>query len=305
MEYANLNGSGAVTYTGWFVNGCRSGEGRCFFHRTGEEYEGEFVCDEPSDLALFRHGGPFEEVCGALPPPSTSPGGDAAAAPRTDDGADAPGGDGAPGHDGADGGGSPSSSPTITPPKEGGRGSDETLNNSLMSAITTARSSGNLSDANNSGAKAARRNSGRGRVGSNNFSLTSLNIDVKSLDVYDYNTEDPRLYRYANGDVFNGRLDANGLRQGSGTYTEHKTGSVYNGEGWTWLACLLLRFSLPFWAHCTLLTVGDWKDSKRHGVGHLKLSSGLVYSGEFHEDSIRGEGSLTLINGSLYNVSLL
>ena len=75
------------------------------------------------------------------------------------------------------------------------------------------------------------RNSGRGGVGSNNFSLTSLNIDVRSLNVYDYNTEDPRLYRYANGDVFNGRLDVNGLRQGSGTYTEHKTGSVYNGEG--------------------------------------------------------------------------
>ena len=232
MEYANLNGSGAVTFTGWFVNGCRSGEGRCFFHRTGEEYEGEFVCDEPSDLALFRHGGPFEEVCDGLPPPSPSPGEEvAASAPRADDDADAPDDDGGHGHDDGDEGEAPLSSPATTPPKEGGRGSDETVNKSLISAMTSVRSSGNLSDANNSGAKAARRNSGRGGVGSNNFSLTSLNIDVRSLNVYDYNTEDPRLYRYANGDVFNGRLDVNGLRQGSGTYTEHKTGSVYNGEG--------------------------------------------------------------------------
>lgn len=67
-----------------------------------------------------------------------------------------------------------------------------------------------------------------------------------------------------------------------------------------------LRFLAFILAHFTFLClIGDWKDSKRHGVGHLKLSSGLVYSGEFYEDSIQGEGSLTLINGSLYNVSLL
>jgi len=227
MEYANLNGSGAVTFTGWFVNGCRSGEGRCFFHRTGEEYEGEFVCDEPSDLALFRHGGPFEEVCDVLPPPS--PEEVAAGGPRVDDDAEATSDDGAPDHDGDAEEEAAVSSPTTTPPQVGGRNSDETLNNSLISAMTSARSSGNLSDA-NSGTKPVRRNSGRGPLGSNNFSLTSLNIDVKSLNVYDYNTEDPRLYRYANGDVFNGRIDGSGLRQGSGTYTEHKTGSVYNGE---------------------------------------------------------------------------
>ena len=65
------------------------------------------------------------------------------------------------------------------------------------------------------------------------------------------------------------------------------------------------RFSLScFRSLHFCCVIGDWKDSKRHGVGHLKLASGLVYSGEFNEDSIQGEGSLTLINGSLYNVSL-
>ena len=54
MEYADL-GSGESAYTGWFVNGFRHGEGRCFFHKTGEEYEGEWACDEPIGLDLFQH----------------------------------------------------------------------------------------------------------------------------------------------------------------------------------------------------------------------------------------------------------
>ena len=60
MEYADF-GPGAVTYTGEFINGFRHGEGRCFFHSTGEEYEGDFVCDEPVDLNVFQHDGPLLE----------------------------------------------------------------------------------------------------------------------------------------------------------------------------------------------------------------------------------------------------
>ena len=61
MEYADL-GAGAATYTGWFVNGLRHGDGgRCFFHQTGEEHEGRWVCDELVGLAAFFQGGPFAE----------------------------------------------------------------------------------------------------------------------------------------------------------------------------------------------------------------------------------------------------
>lgn len=60
MEYADF-GSGAVTYTGEFINGFRHGEGRCFFHSTGDEYEGDFVCDEPVELKVFQHNGSLSD----------------------------------------------------------------------------------------------------------------------------------------------------------------------------------------------------------------------------------------------------
>jgi hypothetical protein len=60
MDYADI-GSGAFSYTGEFINGFCHGEGRCFFHKFGEEYEGDFVCDEPVGLKLFQHHGPILE----------------------------------------------------------------------------------------------------------------------------------------------------------------------------------------------------------------------------------------------------
>mmetsp|Transcript_991 Transcript_991/g.1635 ORF Transcript_991/g.1635 Transcript_991/m.1635 type:complete len:458 (-) Transcript_991:72-1445(-) len=60
MDYADL-GPGAITYTGEFINGFRHGEGRSFFHSTGEEYEGDFVCDEPVELKIFQHDGPLTD----------------------------------------------------------------------------------------------------------------------------------------------------------------------------------------------------------------------------------------------------
>jgi hypothetical protein len=61
MDYADT-GSGTSNHTGWFVNGVRHGIGRCFFHKTGEEYEGEWVCDEPIELKIFQHHGPYIET---------------------------------------------------------------------------------------------------------------------------------------------------------------------------------------------------------------------------------------------------
>ena len=58
MDFADT-GAGKSTYTGEFFNGLRHGEGRCFFHKTGEEYEGEWAFDEPVDLRLFQHDGPL------------------------------------------------------------------------------------------------------------------------------------------------------------------------------------------------------------------------------------------------------
>lgn len=58
MDYADC-GPGVITYTGEFINGFRHGEGRCFFHGTGEEYRGDFAFDEPIALKIFQHDGPL------------------------------------------------------------------------------------------------------------------------------------------------------------------------------------------------------------------------------------------------------
>jgi hypothetical protein len=103
--------------------------------------------------------------------------------------------------------------------------------------------------------------------------MSSLISDM----AFDY-TEDIKFYKYDNGDTFEGYVDKfSGFRQGLGVYTEHRTKSIYSG---------------------------DWKDSKRHGAGHLKLASGVEYLGEFVDDKIHGEGRLT-VGTVVYTVSLV
>ena len=265
MEYADL-GSGLSAYTGWFVNGFRHGEGRCFFHKTGEEYEGEWACDEPMDLRVFQHNGPLVEGSGGEEVVA-----DCIECPL----------------------GTPPTSLDIkndTQDKPKSRGRRSSLGTELNSSMASACSAdtdesialSSMEDrtiANNSPPnaipQALRRSIDRRSLPTES---DNLSLSIKSLSVFDYSTEQGlRLYRYQNGDIFKGRLDRENKRQGSGVYTEHRMGAVYNG---------------------------DWRDSKRHGVGHLRLASGAEYSGEFFEDKIHGQGSLTLIDGTVYTVSL-
>lgn len=236
MEYADL-GSGASVYTGWFINGVRHGEGRCFFHKTGEECEGEWACDEPTDLKLFQHDGPLLE----------GPSGDEEelSVSAREEGGDILKNIEAPPKKHAVNRRSLRSS-TIS----------SELNSSLVSAVSAASTA----------------------AGSAITDLDDQWSSKKSLSAsFTYSEQGLKTYLYENGDVFKGHLEkATKLRQGSGVYTEHRMGSAYNG---------------------------DWRDSKRHGVGHLKLASGVEYSGEFFEDKIHGQGSLTLIDGSVYTGS--
>lgn len=106
---------------------------------------------------------------------------------------------------------------------------------------------------------------------------SDITSSMKSQPVFDFCEECIKLYKYQNGDTFEGNVDrVSGMRQGSGVYTEHRMRSTYNG---------------------------DWRDSKRHGAGHLKLASGVEYTGEFFMDNIQGQGKLTL-GGSVYTVSI-
>jgi hypothetical protein len=109
------------------------------------------------------------------------------------------------------------------------------------------------------------------------ITMSSMESLLESLSVINFNRECKMLYKYENGDTFEGYLDKiSGLRQGAGVYTEHRMGNRYDG---------------------------DWRDSKRHGTGYLKLASGLEYRGDFFNDTIQGEGNLT-IGGFVYTVSI-
>mmetsp|Transcript_41147 Transcript_41147/g.86419 ORF Transcript_41147/g.86419 Transcript_41147/m.86419 type:complete len:972 (+) Transcript_41147:1-2916(+) len=306
MEYSDL-GSGESAYTGWFINGVRHGQGRCFFHSTGQEYEGEWACDEPTALKIFQHDGPLvEEDCTSgeeegddvvetieCPPTSLTQLHNALSKETTTTATTS------------------GKSSEQNPASSYHRKSSNELNSSLVSVSSSTYQSqetvaetvgdsivggGTVESIALSSITVPQSASHRGRSTNKEVvqptsvasqrsvrcSVTdteNLSLSMKSLSVYEnYNSEQGlKIYRYNNGDVFKGRLDrVTNLRQGSGTYTEHRMGSVYNG---------------------------DWRDSKRHGVGHLKLASGVEYSGEFFEDRIHGQGSMTLIDGSVYTGS--
>lgn len=291
MVYADRR-SGKSTYTGWFVNGVRQGLGKCFFHRTGEEYDGEWACDEPIGLKIFQHQGPFTETpcldasCTSCVPPFVG-GGDATRTtqytPQTL---------------------SSFGRLSLDGNRPRRRLSQEMLSSSTISVSTESSCNGGpcpsvmdesaialsglenvtiatrelISDSNNAviaPVPRIRTKKSRLRVSTAESDIMS---SMKSLAVFDFSEECVRLYKYQNGDTFEGYLDKfSGLRQGSGVYTEHRMGSTYNG---------------------------DWRDSKRHGAGHLRLASGVEYKGEFFEDKIHGQGSLT-IGGSVYTVSIV
>jgi len=295
MVYAD-RGTGKSTYTGWFVNGIRQGIGKCFFHRTGEEYDGEWACDEPIGLKIFQHQGPFTETP-CLDESSTScvafVGGDARSTQYTPQTLSSFGD--RPGRRLSLDGNRPMrrlslelllSSTTICVSTESscnGGPCPSAMDESViaLSGLENVTIACELSSNSNNAVIApvprTRTKKSRLRVSTAESDIMS---SIKSLTVFDFSEECVRLYKYQNGDTFEGYLDKfSGLRQGSGVYTEHRMGKSYNG---------------------------DWRDSKRHGAGHLRLASGVgvEYTGEFFEDKIHGQGSLT-IGGSVYTVSIV
>ena len=262
MEYASDPGpSGESAYTGWFINGLRQGEGRCFFHKTGEQYEGLWACDEPVGLKLFQHNGPL--IKGVEGEES---GGDDQQKDDKLEAIDCP--------------------PTSLTRRRSGNNELDSSLVSVASGVSVANTEESIAlssieyqdqmnaSPNNIAPSSSRRSSQRLRIST--VDSDNLSLSMKSLTVFDYSEQGLKMYKYQNGDIFKGHLDKNGLRQGSGVYTEHLMGTTYNG---------------------------DWVDSKRHGVGHLQLASGLQYSGEFFMDQVHGQGNLTLIDGSVYTGS--
>jgi len=280
MEYADF-GPGAVTYTGEFINGFRHGEGRCFFHNTGEEYEGDFACDEPVELKIFQHDGPLLDNEGEkLVDQITYP----------------------------------------TEVDESEHGGSEGLNSSQISVLSedtedsTAMSS---RDKYCSPKKHSRsKNSKQGSPNSPN----ELKISIKSLSLAELASGTPKLYRYQNGDTFKGRLDSDKQRQGPGVYRENKTGSVYDGD-WkdnmrhgvgvlTFASGLeysgeFFKDSIHGQGTVTLIDssvyTGSFFNGLFHGNGTLEDSATKsVYTGEFSNGVREGEGEEGYHDGTKY-----
>lgn len=263
MEYADI-GHGAVTYTGEFLNGIRHGEGRCFFHNTGEEYEGDFVCEEPVDLKIFQHNGPIEEesnyggeqlVDQIKYPQITYP-------TKVDE------------------------SPQLRSSELRSSERSEGLNSSqisLLSADTEDSTTMSSRDQNNIPKKTSRSKNSR-QCGSPN----ELKISIRLLSLSELTSDTPKLYRYQNGDSFKGRLDEDKRRQGPGVYCEKKTGSVYEGD---WKDNMRHGVGVLTFASGLEYSGEFFKDSI-HGQGTITLIDASVYTGSFFNGLFHGHGTL-------------
>ncbi len=252
MDYIDF-GPGALSYTGEFINGFRHGEGRCFFHKTGEEYEGEFVCDEPIDLKLFQHDGPLLEESTPLVDQINYP-----TAPTSDE---------------------------TSRRLRHSTGSDN-LNSSQISLLSVDTEDSTTQ----SGHDKSQGGSRRGSLNSNGQprSPNELKISIKSLSLADMSSDVPRLYRYQNGDSFKGRLDNNKKRQGPGVYTESKSGSVYDGD---WKDNMRHGVGVLTFASGLEYSGEFFKDSI-HGQGTIQLIDASVYTGSFFNGLFHGNGTL-------------
>ena len=305
MEYADF-GSGSITYTGHFLNGFRHGEGRALFHNSNQEYEGEWVCDEPVGLKIFQHNGPLagegenkeendlievytvpmvdhevsssDRQCSRFGESESQ--GSAVASEGSGVATERLVVERGEENDRLQVSIVPVADPNLMDrPSKLVSSTNDSLSGSILTfaSIEDTADSTTLSSTKRSKSPKPvfRKESRRSRRSfkSVDFEGCGLDASLKSLNLVDFGDKPPSIHEYANGDVFTGRLDANNFRQGSGIYTEHLLGSTYEG---------------------------DWKDSMRHGVGLLTLSSGVEYCGEFFEDSIHGEGVITLIDDSVY-----
>ena len=95
--------------------------------------------------------------------------------------------------------------------------------------------------------------------------------DLSSCDNATYINK-PVLVHYSNSDTYCGRLDKNSNRIGIGTYSEYKTGIIYEGK---------------------------WRE-KRNGKGKTTYPWGIVYIGRYVRNVMEGDGQISLMDGSNY-----
>ena len=276
MNYVDT-GTGTSTYTGWFVNGVRHGMGRCFFHKTGEEYEGEWVCDEPIGLKIFQFQGPYiersqlaedrgQQLVHVQSCPSISKKNHRRKSTGSYDMLTCPSVISLSSLTSQNCDISPVSRDTVNKQVFNSHCKDVRIDPKYKMKEVKQVSNEDIRKCN---------------LGGPPLHVRTFESDIMSSLIsdmaFDY-TEEIKYYKYDNGDTFEGYVDKfSGFRQGLGVYTEHRTKSIYSG---------------------------DWKDSKRHGAGHLKLASGVEYLGEFVDDKIHGEGRLT-VGTVVYTVSLV
>lgn len=122
-------------------------------------------------------------------------------------------------------------------------------------------------------------------------------LDEESDEVEDEEEEEElsQVYTLADGSVFEGFYDENGLPTGLGCY-QWPNGDAYSGE---FLAGQFNgKGSLTYAAGGSYS--GDWSMGNKDGFGMMTFADGSEYDGEFVNNFMQGEGTYTFANGDVY-----
>jgi hypothetical protein len=106
-------------------------------------------------------------------------------------------------------------------------------------------------------------------------------------------------FKFANGDEYQGTF-LNNAMDGVGVF-RWRNGNVYEGQFMRGL-----QHGHGVMVHATVNEVkgsvydGNWRESKRHGIGKFVGRDGSIYFGEFSEDKMHGKGKFNWKNGDVY-----
>lgn len=102
------------------------------------------------------------------------------------------------------------------------------------------------------------------------------------------------IYKYKNGDIYEGELD-NGTLHGIGTY-KYASGHIYTGE---------YKFNMRYGKGIFIYPSGDiyegeWKNDTKHGKGCVKYACGNIYEGNYMNGKKHGKGIYQYSSGNIY-----
>jgi len=103
------------------------------------------------------------------------------------------------------------------------------------------------------------------------------------------------VQRFADGGIYAGPLDADGLATGSGSMV-WPNGDRYEGEFHRGMMQGNGRLTTPYGFRYQ----GEFAQGQPHGRGTMEFTDGAIYIGAVEQGNMQGQGTLTYANGNLY-----